>query len=260
MAHESSLHRPCLTAAVLLALCMIHSPTRAAADSDPVVENTKSSSALQALGAKPLAQRVPVTIYEFHSGSPSVSVGAATDMFTTALVESGQFRVVERQRLSQDLMAEKQMNAAGQTSGDTAQKQLRGARYIFEGTVTEANPQEDQKQGGINIGGLNLGGGKAKDTLAIDVRIVDADTGDVLDSIKISKVLNDSNAGVSGTGAFVSTLAAMRGRIANPLTPDVNLQTAHKESVDKALRACIDTSVLELIKRLEPAISAAAAR
>ena len=261
MAHEPSRHHPCLTAAALLAVSMIYCPTRAAAtDSDPVIETTKSSSALQALGAKPLEQSVPVTIYEFHSGSPSVSVGAATDMFTTALVESGQFRVVERQRLSQDLMAEKQMNAAGQTSGDTAQKQLRGARYIFEGTVTEANPQEDQKQGGINIGGLNLGAGKAQDTLAIDVRIVDADTGDVLDSIKVSKVLSDSNSGVSGTGAFVSTLAAMRGRVANPLTPDVNYQTAHKESVDKALRACIDTAVLALIKRLEPAASAASVR
>jgi curli biogenesis system outer membrane secretion channel CsgG len=260
MAHEPSRHRPCLTAAVLLAASMIYSPTRASADSEPVIETTKSSSALRALGAKPLEQRLPVTIYEFHGGSPNVSVAAATDMFTTALVESGQFRVVERQRLSQDLMAEKQMNAAGQTSGDTDQKQLRGARYIFEGTVTEANPQEDQKQGGINIGGLNLGAGKTQDTLAIDVRIVDVDTGDVLDSIKISKVLNDSNSGVSGTGAFVSTLAAMRGRSANPLTPDVNYQTAHKESVDKALRACIDTSVLALIKRLEPAASAAAAR
>jgi curli biogenesis system outer membrane secretion channel CsgG len=229
-------------------------------DSDPVIETSKAANALQSLGSKPLEQRIPVTIYEFHSGSPSVSVGAATDMFTTALVESGQFRVVERQRLSQDLMMEKQLNAAGQTTGDTAQKQLRGARYIFEGTVTEANPQEDQHQGGVNIGGLNLGAGKTKDTLAIDVRIVDADTGDVLDTVKVSKDLSDTNGGISGTGAFVGTLAAMRGHVANPLTPDVNYQTAHRASVDKALRACIDTSVLALIKRLNVASDAAATR
>ena len=36
---------------------------------------------------KPLEQRIPVTIYEFHSGVQSVSVAAATDIFTTALVE-----------------------------------------------------------------------------------------------------------------------------------------------------------------------------
>jgi curli biogenesis system outer membrane secretion channel CsgG len=158
--------------------------------------------------------------------------------------------VVERQRLNQGILYEKQLNSAGQTSGDTAQKQLRGARYIFEGTVSEANASGDQKQGGVNIGGLNLGGGTNKDTIAVDVRILDANTGDVLDSVSVSKVLNDSSSGVSGTAALVSTLASMRGRIANPLTPDVHYQGSHKESVDKALRSCIETSVLALIKRV----------
>jgi curli biogenesis system outer membrane secretion channel CsgG len=221
-------------------------------DSDPVVQSSKSSSALKALGSRPLEQRVAVTIYEFHSGVPSVSVTAATDIFTTALIESGQFRVVERQRLTQGVVAEKQMNAAGQTTGDVAQKQLRGARYIFEGTVSEANAGATQRQGGINIGGLSLGGGKNKDTIAIDVRILDAETGDVLDSVSVSKVLNDSSSSVSGTAALAGTLASMRGGVANPLTPDVNYQSTHQESVDKALRACIETSVLALIKRVDP--------
>ncbi len=115
----------------------------------------------------------------------------------------------------------------------------RGARYIFEGTVSEANPGADQKQGGINIGGLNLGGGKNKDTIAVDVRILDANTGDVLDSISVSEVLNDSAVGIGGTAAFANTLASMSGHSASPLTPDVNYQSAHRESVDKALRACM---------------------
>jgi curli biogenesis system outer membrane secretion channel CsgG len=228
-------------------------------DSEPVVQTSKSSSALKALGSRPLEQRVAVTIYEFHSGVPNVSVTAATDIFTTALIESGQFRVVERQRLAQGVIAEKQMNAAGQSTGDAAQKQLRGARYIFEGTVTEANAGETQRQGGISIGGLTLGGGKNKDTIAVDVRILDAETGDVLDSVSVSKVLNDSSSSISGTAAFASTLASLRGGVANPLTPDVNYQSTHQESVDKALRACIETSVLALIKRVDPKPSTASA-
>jgi curli production assembly/transport component CsgG len=196
-------------------------------------------------------QRVPVTIYEFHSGVPTVSVGAATDIFTTALVRSGQFRVVERNRLSQDVIREKQMNAAGESDGDSAQKQLHGARFIFEGTVSEANASENSRQGGVNIGGLSLGGGRNHDTIGVDVRIVDADTGDVLDSVSVTKELSDSSVGVGGTAAFVSTLAALRGRVANPLTPDVNYQSSHQESVDKALRACIETSVMALIKRVD---------
>ena len=116
------------------------------------------------------------------------AVAAATDIFTTSLIESHQFRVVERNRLSQGIVPEKQLNGAGQTTGTVAQHQLRGARYIFEGTVTEANAGADQHQTGVSIGGLTLGGGKNKDTIAIDVRILDAETGDVLDSVSVSRV------------------------------------------------------------------------
>ena len=228
------------------------------ADSQPAIEETATGKALASLPPKPLEQRIPVTIYEFHVGVPDVSVTAATDIFTTALIKSAQFRVVERQRLNQGVIYEKQLNAAGQSTGNAAQKQLRGARYIFEGTVTEANASADQHQGGVNVGGLNLGGGTNKDTIAVDVRIIDADTGDVLDSVSVNKTLNDSNVAVSGTAALAGTLASLRGRIANPLTPDVNYQSAHKESVDRALRECIESSVLALIKRVDLSANAAA--
>ena len=231
--------------------CVLYASGVLAEGEDPVVQSSKQSQALASLPPKPLEQRVPVTIYEFHSGVPDVSVAAATDIFTTSLIESHQFRVVERNRLSQGVIQEKQLNGAGQATGDAAQHQLRGARYIFEGTVTEANAGADQRQGGVNIGGLSLGGGKNKDTIAVDVRILDANTGDVLDSVSVSKVLNDSMVGVGGTAAFANTVASMSGHNANPMTPDVSYQSSHKESIDKALRSCIETSVLELIKRVD---------
>jgi curli biogenesis system outer membrane secretion channel CsgG len=245
-----NIRTPSSKASLSLAVILALGATQAFAEGDdPVVQSSKQSRAFDALPVKPIEQRVPVTIYEFHGGVPDVSVAAATDIFTTTLIESKQFRVVERNRLNQGVVYEKQLNGAGQTSGDVAKHQLRGARYIFEGTVTEANAGADQKQGGVSIGGLTLGGGKNKDTIAVDIRILDANTADVLDSVSVSKVLNDSNAGIGGTAAFANTIASLSGRSASPLTPDVNLQTAHKESVDKALRACIETAVLALIKR-----------
>lgn len=236
------------TALCVLALGLAAHPARA--DDDPVVQTSKQSQALASLPARPLEQRVPVTIYEFHVGVPDVSVAAATDIFTTTLIESHQFRVVERNRLNQGVLLEKQLNGAGQTTGNVAQQKLSGARYIFEGTVSEANAGAAQNQGGINIGGLSLGGGKNKDTIAVDVRILDAATGDVLDSVSVSKVLNDTSVGIGGTAAFANTIASMRGHSANPLTPDVQLQSSHKESVDKALRSCIESAVLALIQRV----------
>jgi curli biogenesis system outer membrane secretion channel CsgG len=223
----------------------------ALAGEDPVIQSTKQSKAFEKLPVKPLDQRVPVTIYEFHVGVPDVTVAAATDMFTTALIESHQFRVVERNRLNQGVVYEKQLNGAAQTTGDIAQQKLRGAKYIFEGTVSEANAGGNQNQGGVSIGGLSIGGGKNKDTIAIDVRILDAGTGDVLDSVSVSKALSDTSAGIAGTAALANTIASMRGKSASALTPDVSLQTSHKESVDKALRACIETAVLGLIQRVE---------
>lgn len=224
---------------------------------DPVVDHSKTSQELTKLPRKPLGERAAVSIYQFRSAMQEVTPLAAADMFTTALVESGQFRVVERSQLNETVVREKQLNAAGQTTGTTRGTQLRGAQYLFEGTVSEANAGQNTKQGGINIGGLNLGGGKNEDTIAIDVRIIDAETGDVLDSIAVRKVIKSTGAGVGGTASFVGTVASMMGKTASPLTPDVNLKTSRKESVDKALRSCIDASVLELIKRL-PAAAAAA--
>lgn len=224
---------------------------------DPVVDSSKTTLALQKLPRKPIADRPSVAIYQFRSSIQGITPLSAADMFTTALVDSGQFRVVERSQLTETVVREKQLNGAGLSTGASAQKQLRGAQYLFEGTVSEGNAGEDQKQAGVNVGGLNLGGGKSNDTIAIDVRILDADTGDVLDSVTIRKVIKSKGAALGGTAAFASTVGALFGKSVPALTPDVNLQTAHKEGVDKALRACIDASVMELIKRLPAATTGA---
>jgi len=251
--------RTLLCSGVLLALSAGCAGTGACADlsSDPVVDHSRTTEALAALPPKPYDQRVAVTIYEFRSGVPEVNAAAATDMFTTALIKSGQFRVTERERLNQGVVLEKQLNGAGQTTGDTAKSQLRGARYIFEGIVSEASGGEDTSQASINIGGLGLGAGANKDSITIDVRVVDADTGDVVDSVDVSQSLHDSSHSVGGTLALASTLAAMHGRSVDPLTPDVNYQSSHKESVDHALRACIEAAVLELAKRMDSAAASA---
>ncbi len=236
----------------LAAALLIIGPGAAAAGSDegsdPKVDDSKSLQALENLPPRPLNQRPAVTIYQFRSGVPSVQAIAATDMFVEALVKSRQFRVVERAQLQRDVIAEKQLNGGGLSTGTTAQHQLRGAQYIFDGTVSEAAPSTSQKQGGVNIGGLNLGAGHNKDALAVDVRILDADTGDVLDSVTVRKELNDSTAALSGTGSLIGTLAAMKGKMASPLAPDVNYQQGNNENVDRALRACINAAVLQLVR------------
>jgi curli biogenesis system outer membrane secretion channel CsgG len=245
---------PILIAAATIAglsACAGHESAVGDDGSAPVAGSSKTTQALKSLPPKPLEQRVPVAIYQFRSEVRGISATAATDMFTTALVKAGQFRVTERAQLNAGVIAEKQLNAAGHTTGRSAQKALRGARYIFEGAVTEGNQGQDGSQGGVNIGGLNLGGSSNKDVIAIDVRIIDAHSGDVVDSIDVRKALADSGVGVSGTASFANTLASLTGRSASPLTPDVNYQSTHKESLDRALRACIENAVYELARRVD---------
>lgn len=194
-------------------------------------------------------ERVAVTIYEFRSGVPEIGARGATDMFKTALAGQGRFVLVERARLNEGVMREKQLNAAGQSTGRSAQKPLRAADYIFEASITELSAGDRQSQGGVYLGGLQLGGGSGDDSLGIDVRIVDAESGEVRDTVSLRRTLKNSAAQVSGFASLVQTVRAMRGQDTSPLVPDVSLQTSRKDSLDRALRGLIDDAVAQLAAR-----------
>ena len=213
-----------------------------------VIEHSQGDDALQSLPRLPISQRRVVGIYQFRSGVPGVQNAAAADMFTTALVESGAFMVGERSQMTANVVAERQLNAAGQTSGDAATHQLAGAQLLFEGVISESNDNQDNTQNGFTVGGMQLTGSSQKGKIAIDVRVIDPATGLVLDSIVVSKVVRAHGSGLSGLGTFANSIAGLSGH-SIPLSPDYTTQTTHNDGVDEALRACIDTAVLELVKR-----------
>jgi curli biogenesis system outer membrane secretion channel CsgG len=241
------LTRACL---VLPAFALL--PHVALAQDDPGVGSGSSSAErLQALPRVPVSQRPVVTIYAFRGTVPGVDADAATDMFIDALVRSGSFRVAERQRLLPDLEVEKKLNAAQMTTGDTAAKQLAGADYIFEGTISGLTGADDTSGGGLSIGSMRLSGKGAKGQLAINVRVVDADSGTVVDAIEVHKPIRSSAKSVSGVGNFLQSAAGHY----IPMAPDASASSAHNDNIGEALRACIDTAVLELVQRYGPAAS-----
>jgi curli biogenesis system outer membrane secretion channel CsgG len=193
-------------------------------------------------------ERVAVTIYEFRSSLPNVSGKSATDMFTTVLMQSGRFIVVERNRLNDGVVREKQLQQQGLADGGSETVKLRGARYIFEGAVTEANESEDQRSGGISVAGMQISSGSNRDSLAIDVRIVDANNGDVVDAVTIKQSIRSEASSFSGIGSLLSTVAAQRGR-STAFIPDVNFDRQRREGVDAVLREAIARAVGELIRR-----------
>jgi len=219
--------------------------------SEPVVDDGATSRALKKL-PRPEGEKVPVAIHEFTSESPDINARLATDMFTTALVKSGQFAVLERARLSQGVAKERQMASAGETSGTATPGSHRAARYVFEAVLTEVNPAAKAGQTNVTVGGAQLGGATNADVIGIDVRIIDVETSEVVDSVNVRKAIQSSSHEVSGLGSLANNLLGNRlGATERQLAPDASHAGSRKESVDQALRSCIEAAVLAVAKRFQ---------
>lgn len=239
---------PCMC--TVIAICGITKTTHANAEGkDPVVDRSSTTKKLEALGKLELAKRPLVTVYEVTSNVNEIDPRAATAMFTTALIKSRQFRVMERAKIAGGVAKERELNQTGVTSGDIATKQIKGANVIFEATFSEATPAKETKSGGFSIGGLQLGGGSNKDEVGLDVRVLSAGTGEVLDAINVRKQVEASKSSVSGVGALIDNIASVKGKDLKGFTPDANIETARKEGMDRALRALIEMAIVELAKR-----------
>ncbi len=125
--------------------------------------------------------------------------GAIAAMLTTALQESGQVLVLERDALA-GVVTEQELARSGVSSGNAAPQPGRvlPAQYIVTGSVTEFTAASAGSGGGFSIGGstaLNLGGSKG--VVGLDLRIVDTRTSEVISAFKVRHKLTATNVGLS---------------------------------------------------------------
>ncbi|MEI9904116.1 MAG: CsgG/HfaB family protein [Asticcacaulis sp.] len=239
--------KTCLLAAATAAALAASAPAFAGDENTPTVDTSPTTQALEALPRKPLSQRTAVTIYQFRCGVPGVDTQAATDMFITALVKSGQFRVVERAQLAPGTAAEHMLSANGSSDGDASQHKLRAAQYIFEGVISENGLDSNSSSNDVAVEGMTVSHGASSGSISIDVRIIDADSGDVLDAVDVSQAVEGKRAGVQGVGNMLNNVShGALGRFGI----DADAQSGHTDSVDRAVRSAIEGSVLELVKRM----------
>jgi hypothetical protein len=233
-----------------IGICACTLGARVLCGDDTKVDDSTSTRLLASIKHKPGAKPV-VAVYEVRSTSPMINTAAALDMFTTALIKARVFAVVERQRLNAGIAMERQLNASGATTGSVANAKMDGADYVFEVAFTESNPNENQRSGQINIGSGTVGAASNEDSLGLDVRIVSVASSIVVDSVNVVKTI-DSGSGVQASNLVRSLSSVfMRNRPvpANVSGGDVN--TIHRDSLDRAVRSCIETAVAELAKRIE---------
>jgi curli biogenesis system outer membrane secretion channel CsgG len=218
----------------------------AAAQSPAQVDPGHGAQQLRAVPRR-AGERPVVAIYEFRTAVPEIQVGAAQDMFKTALVRSGAFTVAERQRLTEGVMRERQLAQQGVTAGG-ASGQVQAARYIFEVVISEANAGASESAQGLNIGGMRVQTASAADSIGLDVRIVDAQSGLVVDAVNVVKKIEAGSTGVSGVGNLLNAIPGMRRNL--PVPVDAETRSTRKEGVDRALRETINVAVAELARRL----------
>ncbi|MCK5738422.1 hypothetical protein KAH55_04540 [bacterium] len=137
--------------------------------------------------------------YRWWTGQ-SAGEGMA-DMLVTELVESGNFIVIERAQIAA-LLGEQALGQSGMVTAESAAQvgKLLGAELAIVGSITEFGYKKGKTGGRIK--GFGVGVRSQEATVAVDVRIINVETSEILDaksarSHKSSKGLSISTPKVS---------------------------------------------------------------
>lgn len=175
-----------LTLGLLTVLC---APVWAAAAAAPAAADTALPAGYVANADRPCLAIVALDDGSLKRESwwgNNWDVGSGlSDMLTTALLDKSRFRLLERSLLDKAI-AEQDLGATSRVDPSKAAKigKVIGADYLVMGKVTQFG-WTTRNAGGIGglIGGAaGISSSKTKATVSIDVRIVDAETAEILGS------------------------------------------------------------------------------
>lgn len=203
------------------------------------VDNTAGAQALPPYSG-PKA-RIAVADFDVKAAKAGGEIGSGLrEMLMTALINSSRFSVLERQALAA-VMQEQELSSSGAAqagSGGPQRGKIKTADLIITAAVTEFEPQASGGRAGIGggggvgsgiLGGL-LGAALNKAHMALDIRIVDTSTSEVLAATRVQGQASD----VSGSimAGFFGNWALGGGLSAYANTP-----------MEKAIRICIIEAV-----------------
>ena len=102
-----------------------------------------------------------------------------SDMLSNELLGTGVFKVVERKKLD-GVLGEQDLGASGRVAKSSAAKmgKITGAQYLITGSVASFEASGSQG-GGLSFKGVSFGGKKSKVSMGIDIRVINATTGEI---------------------------------------------------------------------------------
>jgi curli biogenesis system outer membrane secretion channel CsgG len=170
----------------------------------------------------------PITITHEQSGI----MGGLRDMLTTTLVQSKRFKVLERQELGA-IQEEIALGEQGYVEKATAVKKgkIKGAELLVVAAVTGWDPGTSGTGGGVGVGTRGFLGGILgsieKSSMAMDIRIIDTATSEVLAATRVEGEATDVNLGF------------LAGGIIGDVGLGGALSTYAKTPMEKTIRTCI---------------------
>ena len=123
---------------------------------------------------------------------------AMADQLTDALIQSGQFTVVERQTV-RDVLGEQDFANSGRVAkAQTARTgKIVAAQILIKGTVTEYSGSSSKQGEGFRIGGIQLNNKSSEAHVGLMIRLIDSSSGEVLDSQRVEGKAKSKGKGFS---------------------------------------------------------------
>ncbi len=222
-----------ITAAALGLTLLAAFPTEARKTKNKKIERSEDSAASKIPAIAGPKRTVAVADFDASTtfleqyGEVDIGGGLAA-MLATALVDSGQFIVVERAefgavRDEQELAATSPI--AAEQGGLTAR--LSSAQLLIVGSVTEFNQAAKRRGFFIGVGGLGLSPRSETGTVALDIRVVDTLTSEVVSSYVVRESIKTKTVDLSFSD----------GKI------DLSQSNFHETPVGQAARKAIDSAI-----------------
>lgn len=189
--------------------------------------------------------RIAVSAFENKVKTPwwgptwKIGEGLA-EMLTSELSKTGQFIVIERQALG-DIVKEQELGQSGLIRGETAARtgQILGAQIVVRGAVTEFEERAGGGGAGIRFPGFGAEGSVTTGHVALDIRLIDASTSQVIASHNAARSVPAAGGGIGARAGNVTF-----GGDAYFQTP---IGQATRAAMDDALRFIMATAFKAVI-------------
>ncbi len=193
---------------------------------------------IQSAEAATLKKVVAVSRFENKTnwrGQTSIDDGL-TDQLTDALMQSGQFTVMERQTLG-DVISEQDLGNSGRVQkAQTAETgKLVSAQILVKGTITEFENASTGSENGVGFGGIRVGNKREEAHVGLIIRLIDTTSGEVLASQRV-----EGRAASGGVRFGASVGGVQFGTAGFAKTP-----------LGKAVQMTIDNAVALIVDKLK---------